>query len=111
MDESALNLTIRDQPIFEDESQAKQAMDDMANTLRLVGVRQMILSYFIINLPSVPNKPESDATQEHCEVGATYETLCSFQTQHRPAKTAFLRILRWGLKCLFQPRRSYPQSM
>ncbi|CAG8287954.1 unnamed protein product [Penicillium salamii] len=35
IDESALNLTIRDQPIFEDESQAKQAMDDMANTLRM----------------------------------------------------------------------------
>lgn len=37
-DESGLNLTIRDQPIFEDEDQAKQAMDDMANTLRLVGL-------------------------------------------------------------------------
>lgn len=36
MDESGLNLTIRDQPIFEDEDQAKQAMDDMASTLRLV---------------------------------------------------------------------------
>lgn len=36
-DEQAMNLTIRDQPIFEDESQAKQAMDDMANTLRMVG--------------------------------------------------------------------------
>lgn len=32
-----MNLTIRDQPIFEDESQAKKAMDDMANTLRMVG--------------------------------------------------------------------------
>lgn len=31
-----MNLTIRDQPIFEDESQAKKAMDDMANTLRMV---------------------------------------------------------------------------
>ncbi|KGO46718.1 Fps/Fes/Fer/CIP4 homology [Penicillium expansum] len=35
LDESGLNLTIRDQPIFEDESQAKRAMDDMANTLRM----------------------------------------------------------------------------
>lgn len=35
LDESGLNLTIRDQPIFEDESQAKQAMDEMANTLRM----------------------------------------------------------------------------
>lgn len=33
-----MNLTIRDQPIFEDESQAKKAMDDMANTLRMVGL-------------------------------------------------------------------------
>lgn len=31
-----MNLTIRDQPIFEDESQARKAMDDMANTLRMV---------------------------------------------------------------------------
>lgn len=31
-----MNLTIRDQPIFEDENQAKQAMDEMANQLRLV---------------------------------------------------------------------------
>ncbi|KAJ5167088.1 uncharacterized protein N7482_005869 [Penicillium canariense] len=35
LDESGMNLTIRDQPIFEDESQAKKAMDDMANTLRM----------------------------------------------------------------------------
>ncbi|KAI9368666.1 Muniscin C-terminal mu homology domain-containing protein [Aspergillus egyptiacus] len=34
-EESGLNLTIRDQPIPEDESQAKQALDDMANQLRL----------------------------------------------------------------------------
>jgi len=33
-----MNLTIRDQPIFEDESQAQQAMDDMANTLRMVSI-------------------------------------------------------------------------
>lgn len=38
LDEQAINLTIREQPIFEDESQAKQAMDDMANQLRMVGV-------------------------------------------------------------------------
>lgn len=42
MDESGMNLTIRDQPIFEDENQAKQAMDEMANTLRLVGPLQII---------------------------------------------------------------------
>lgn len=36
LDDSGMNLTIRDQPIFEDESQAKKAMDDMANTLRMV---------------------------------------------------------------------------
>ncbi|KAL5339874.1 Muniscin C-terminal mu homology domain-containing protein [Aspergillus crustosus] len=34
-DESGLNLTIRDQPIPEDENQAKQALDDTANQLRL----------------------------------------------------------------------------
>ncbi|OJJ80852.1 uncharacterized protein ASPGLDRAFT_133423 [Aspergillus glaucus CBS 516.65] len=35
LEEQGMNLTIREQPIFEDESQAKQAMDDMANTLRM----------------------------------------------------------------------------
>ncbi|KAJ5676902.1 uncharacterized protein N7477_002535 [Penicillium maclennaniae] len=35
LEDPGMNLKIRDQPIFEDESQAKQAMDDMANTLRL----------------------------------------------------------------------------
>ncbi|EPS25275.1 hypothetical protein PDE_00208 [Penicillium oxalicum 114-2] len=35
VEDSGVNLTIRDQPIFEDESQAKKAMDDMANTLRM----------------------------------------------------------------------------
>ncbi|OOG00724.1 hypothetical protein ASPCADRAFT_202561 [Aspergillus carbonarius ITEM 5010] len=35
LEESGMNLTIRDQPIFEDEDQAKQAMDDMANQLRM----------------------------------------------------------------------------
>ncbi|PWY77547.1 hypothetical protein BO70DRAFT_294795 [Aspergillus heteromorphus CBS 117.55] len=35
LEDSGMNLTIRDQPIFEDEDQAKQAMDDMANQLRL----------------------------------------------------------------------------
>lgn len=42
-DEAGLNLTIRDQPIFEDEGQAKQAMDDMANTLRMV--RLLVVVY------------------------------------------------------------------
>lgn len=41
LDEAAMNLTIRDQPIFEDESQAKQAMDEMANTLRMVRVNSL----------------------------------------------------------------------
>ncbi|KAJ5247415.1 hypothetical protein N7468_002398 [Penicillium chermesinum] len=45
LDDSGMNLTIRDKPILEDESQAKQAMDDMANALRLqaqsnVGIRR-----------------------------------------------------------------------
>ncbi|KAF7717472.1 Uncharacterized protein PECH_000479 [Penicillium ucsense] len=35
LEDSGVNLTIRDQPIFEDESQARKAMDDMANTLRM----------------------------------------------------------------------------
>lgn len=39
-----MNLTIRDQPIFEDESQAKKAMDDMANTLRMVSCSKIRLA-------------------------------------------------------------------
>ncbi|GAD99835.1 Fes/CIP4 homology domain protein [Paecilomyces variotii No. 5] len=35
LEESGLNLTIRDQPIREDESEAQQAITEMANTLRL----------------------------------------------------------------------------
>ncbi|KAE8153879.1 Muniscin C-terminal mu homology domain-containing protein [Aspergillus avenaceus] len=35
LEESGINLTIRDQPIFEDEDQAKQAMSDMASQLRM----------------------------------------------------------------------------
>ncbi|KAE8353636.1 Muniscin C-terminal mu homology domain-containing protein [Aspergillus coremiiformis] len=44
LEEPGINLTIRDQPIFEDEDQAKQAMDDMASQLRMraqqTGVRR-----------------------------------------------------------------------
>lgn len=36
VDDSGINLTIRDQPIPEDESEAKQALNQVANTLRLV---------------------------------------------------------------------------
>lgn len=36
IEDTGLNLTIRDQPIHEDETQAKQAMDETANTLRMV---------------------------------------------------------------------------
>lgn len=43
LDDSGMNLTIRDQPIFEDESQAKKAMDDMANTLRMVSFQIYVL--------------------------------------------------------------------
>ncbi|KMQ46214.1 hypothetical protein HL42_3113 [Trichophyton rubrum] len=35
VDDSGINLTIRDQPIPEDESEAKQALNQVANTLRL----------------------------------------------------------------------------
>ncbi|KAH8698561.1 Muniscin C-terminal mu homology domain-containing protein [Talaromyces proteolyticus] len=39
LEESGLNLKIRDEPIHEDEGRAKQAMDDMANTLRMQGLQ------------------------------------------------------------------------
>lgn len=35
-EESGLNLTIREKPIQEDESEANLAMHEMANTLRMV---------------------------------------------------------------------------
>lgn len=42
IEDTGLNLTIRDQPIHEDETQAKQAMDEMANTLRMQGLQSGI---------------------------------------------------------------------
>ncbi|CAG8174523.1 unnamed protein product [Penicillium nalgiovense] len=59
LDESGMNLRIRDQPIFEDESQAKQAMNDMANTLRMVSDRSRLSdmvynTYFVIQRAPPP---------------------------------------------------------
>lgn len=110
LDESALNLTIRDQPIFEDESQAKRAMDDMANTLRLVGALPMppVCS---INLLSAHNKLESAAIQEHYAVDAMYGTLCSFQTHLPPGRRVFLLRFSQEPISLCQPHRSHLQSM
>ena len=45
LEEPGLNLTIREQPIPEDENQAKRAMDDMANQLRLVSVFEIRLLF------------------------------------------------------------------
>ncbi|KNG89648.1 hypothetical protein ANOM_002364 [Aspergillus nomiae NRRL 13137] len=70
MEEAGINLTIRDQPIFEDEDQAKQAMDDMANQLRLraqqTGVRRNVGTLRgrrdVRNTVFIPNPPQaSDA--------------------------------------------------
>ncbi|KAE8366102.1 Muniscin C-terminal mu homology domain-containing protein [Aspergillus caelatus] len=66
MEEAGINLTIRDQPIFEDEDQAKQAMDDMANQLRLraqqSGVRRNVGTLRgrrdVRNTVFIPNPPQ-----------------------------------------------------
>ena len=36
MEDTGINLTIRDKPIQEDAGQAQQALSEMANTLRIV---------------------------------------------------------------------------
>jgi hypothetical protein len=58
LEEPSINLTIRDQPIFEDEDQAKQAMDEMANQLRLVSVlgRCLFRTLLTFRLFSEPSK-------------------------------------------------------
>lgn len=75
-----MNLTIREQPIFEDESQAKQAMDDMANTLRMVGCMNSIRSY-IADFCSVLSIQVSGVMQVLSVVAATSGTQSSFQTR------------------------------
>ncbi|BCS18497.1 uncharacterized protein APUU_11325S [Aspergillus puulaauensis] len=82
LEELGLNLTIRDQPIPEDESQAKQAMDDMANQLRLQaqhsgirrnaatirGRRDVRNTVFVPNTPPQMNTvPGLGATQDASE--------------------------------------------
>ncbi|KAG2415172.1 hypothetical protein HFD88_006363 [Aspergillus terreus] len=65
MEEPSINLTIRDQPIFEDEDQAKQAMDDMANQLRMQaqqsGIRRNVGTLRgrrdVRNTVFIPNSP------------------------------------------------------
>ncbi|KAL4779472.1 Muniscin C-terminal mu homology domain-containing protein [Aspergillus varians] len=77
-EELGLNLTIRDQPIPEDENQAKQALDDMANQLRLQaqnsgvrrntgtirGRRDVRNTVFLPNTPPPVNAFPSLATPE-----------------------------------------------
>ncbi|PLB43474.1 hypothetical protein P170DRAFT_369680 [Aspergillus steynii IBT 23096] len=69
MEESGMNLTIRDQPIFEDEDQAKQAMDDMASQLRMRaqqsgGIRRNVGTLRgrrdVRNTVFIPNPPPSN---------------------------------------------------
>lgn len=76
-----MNLTIRDQPIFEDESQAKQAMDDMANTLRLVSVASLCCCHIPTNmLRSKLSTPESGGMQAPFEDAVMFETQFLCQT-------------------------------
>ncbi|BDD64300.1 hypothetical protein MAP00_009131 [Monascus purpureus] len=97
-DESGLNLTIRDQPIFEDEDQAKQAMDDMANTLRLqaqkTGVRRNVgtvrgrrdvrNTVFLPNSPPLPGQ-ESLALHSSTDPASTPGSPVLLTSKHVPS--------------------------
>ncbi|KAJ5753136.1 hypothetical protein N7520_010053 [Penicillium odoratum] len=106
VDDSGLNLTIRDQPIFEDESQAKQAMDDMANTLRLRapqsvarrnagtirGRRDVRNTMFVANPGSelAPNQIASDAYSPSSPVRHT-PSLSAATDEHAASDTTSVR--------------------
>ncbi|KLJ07543.1 hypothetical protein EMPG_16996 [Blastomyces silverae] len=68
-EEPSLNLTIRDQPIEEDESEAKMALNEVANTLRLKaqqsglsrGVGTLRGRREVRNTIFVPNPPSEDS--------------------------------------------------
>lgn len=80
LDEQGMNLTIREQPIFEDESQAKQAMDDMANTLRMVSdVQRDTCALKLLTFCSELRNRESDAMQAPFAAVGTCETRSSFR--------------------------------
>ena len=65
-----MNLTIRDQPIFEDESQAQQAMDDMANTLRMVSMT-IKFSMVAADMILIFSPASSDETKRRHHPGPT----------------------------------------
>lgn len=91
MDESGMNLTIRDQPIFEDENQAKQAMDDMASTLRMVGSVRVILRLPInvdIARPAIRDQTQcrDDTGSSRCsKYGIRSKPTCSRSRQPCPS--------------------------
>ncbi|KKK13467.1 hypothetical protein ARAM_002306 [Aspergillus rambellii] len=91
LEEPSINLTIRDQPIFEDENQAKQAMDDMANQLRMQaqqvggmrrntgtirGRRDVRNTVFIPNIPTQGNEIPG-LTMPHDSFQATSPTFAA----------------------------------
>lgn len=79
LEESGLNLKIRDQPIQEDENEAQQAINEMANTLRLVCYFQnAILLYSADPSYSKLNSRGLDAMLVRLEDGETSETPSSY---------------------------------
>ena len=85
LEEPGMNLTIRAQPIFEDEDQAKQAMDDMANQLRMVGFMHKILCYrTLLMIPcSELSRVVSDEMLEPCVAVAMSVTRSLFLHLHQ----------------------------
>jgi hypothetical protein len=90
-----MNLTIRDQPIFEDENQAQQAMDDMANTLRMVSSTPSRRNPPVIVL--IRSIAGSDETERRHHSGPSRRTKHSFRSELKrgddsnPSRTRTIR--------------------
>ncbi|OJJ49973.1 hypothetical protein ASPZODRAFT_128559 [Penicilliopsis zonata CBS 506.65] len=94
VEDAGLNLTIRDQPILEDEDQAKEAMDSMANTLRLRAQQTSVRRNAgtlrgrrdVRNTVFIPNPPSAGAGQEPTGLNSASDvsapTSPSLQTRH-----------------------------
>lgn len=102
-----MNLTIRDQPIREDESEAQQAINEMANTLRLVCLTTDTNFLYSANiLCSKLNSQGSDAMLARSEAGETSEILSSYLIHPRQDRKSPVSVLVLNLRfqCLPCPQ-------
>lgn len=91
-----MNLTIRDQPIHEDEEQAKQAMDDIANTLRMVNktCKPKITYVHELTSSSKDFNPALGETLVPFVAAVMYETPCSSHHQRAQNQDQLFHLVR-----------------